>query len=265
MYIIAIRQDAPFLLRTIAMRFTIVLIYEETEVFMRLDKLLCEMNIGSRSMVKDYVRQGLVTVNGETINSPQQKVDEHGDVITFQGRTLRYQKHLYYMLNKPKGVVSATRDNTAETVVDLVDSTRSRELFPIGRLDKDTEGLLLITNDGELSHRLLSPKRHVEKTYLVGLRSTLTAQDIERLETGVDIGDEKPTRPGRVTVVDAYTIHLTICEGRYHQVKRMLLAVGNEVLSLKRIRFGGLALDEKLAPGESRELTDEEVIRLHEA
>lgn len=232
---------------------------------MRLDKYLCELNIGTRSQVKNYVRQGLVTVNGVTVKSPEQKVDENTDVVTCRGETLSFQKFVYYMLNKPRGVVSATRDNTADTVIDLIRSDRKKDLFPVGRLDKDTEGLLLITNDGELAHRLLSPRKHVDKTYLVGILKPLSEEEAQALEQGVDIGEEKLTAPAKVTILSGTQITLTIHEGQFHQVKRMLKAVGNEVLTLKRIRFGKLSLDDSLALGESRLLTDEEVKLLHES
>lgn len=231
---------------------------------MRLDKFLCEMNIGTRSQVKDYIRKGQVTVNGGIAKKPEEKVTEDKDVITFQGRVLTYQKFYYYMLNKPQGVVSATKDNMDKTVLDLL-KTDCKDIFPVGRLDKDTEGLLLLTNDGELAHNMLSPKKHVDKTYLVTIKRALLPQEITALEQGVDIGDEKLTAPAKVAVLDAEHIHLTIHEGRFHQVKRMLKAVDNEVFSLKRITFGALTLDEGLAPGEYRELTAQEVVSLHEA
>lgn len=230
---------------------------------MRLDKFLCELNIGSRSQIKTFIRQKLVTVNGVLASKPEQKVDENNDIVTFRGEALSYQKFVYYMLNKPQGVVSATRDNTAGTVVDLIDSPRKADLFPVGRLDKDTEGLLLITNDGELAHNMLSPKKHVDKTYFVTIEKPLLSTDITALEIGVDIGDEKPTAPAKIEIKDETHILLTIHEGRFHQVKRMLKAVGNEVVALKRISFGALTLDETLAPGESRELTEQEVTLLH--
>lgn len=229
---------------------------------MRLDKFLCELNIGSRSQIKTYIRQKLVTVNGELASKPEQKIDENKDTVIFRGETLQYQKFVYYMLNKPQGVVSATQDNTAGTVVDLIDSPRKSDLFPVGRLDKDTEGLLLLTNDGELAHNMLSPKKHVDKTYFVTIEKPLSSTEITALENGVDIGDDKPTAPAKVAIQDDTHILLTIHEGRFHQVKRMLKAVDNEVLALKRISFGALTLDENLAPGESRELTEQEVFAI---
>lgn len=226
---------------------------------MRLDRFLSEQNIGTRSQLKDAIRRGHVTVNGAVVKSPDFQVAEDMDEISFMGEILVYHPFVYYILNKPKGVVSAVKDNTAGTVLDLIPHPAARGLFPVGRLDKDTEGLLIITNDGELAHRLLSPANHVGKTYLADIAKPLGSEDIQNLENGVDIGDEKPTGKAKVEVLGGRQIALTIYEGRFHQVKRMLQAVGNEVLSLKRVRFGRLSLDEALMPGESRLLDREEV------
>ena len=232
---------------------------------MRLDKFLCELGLGPRSQVKGYIRQGLVTVNGAVGTSGDQKLDETKDIVTFRGQRLIYREFYYYMLNKPKGVVSAVKDNTAGTVVELLGERKRDDIFPVGRLDKDTEGLLLLTNDGELAHRLLSPKKHVDKTYLVQAEHPFSKEDIQRLEQGVDIGEKHITLPARVEELAEDRILLTIHEGKFHQVKRMLQAVDNRVLSLKRMAFGGLKLDESLRPGEYRELTKQEVEILHEA
>lgn len=229
---------------------------------MRLDRYLCELNIGSRSQVKEFVRKGLVSVNGQVIRSADQKIEEQKDQVAFQGNILTYQKYVYYMLNKPLGVVSATQDNTAGTVVELLASEGRKDLFPMGRLDKDTEGLLILTNDGELAHRLLSPKSHVDKTYQVTVSHALSEEDFRRLEQGVDIGEEGLTLPAKVEGVSENVFYLTIQEGKYHQVKRMLQAVGNQVTALKRIRFGGIDLDERLTPGAYRPLTLQEEERL---
>jgi len=232
---------------------------------MRLDRYLCELNTGSRSQVREFIRKGFVSVNGRAARSADQKIDEQKDQVVFQGKLLTYRKFVYYMLNKPGGVVSATRDNTAGTVVGLLAAEGRRDLFPVGRLDKDTEGLLLLTNDGELAHRLLSPKKHVDKTYQVTAARALSEEDIRQLEQGVDIGEDRQTLPAKVEVLAENVIHLTIQEGRYHQVKRMMQAVGNQVTALKRIRFGNIDLDEGLAPGEYRPLTPQEEKRLHES
>lgn len=231
---------------------------------MRLDKFLCELNIGSRSQVKTYVKQGLVTVNGEIVKASDLKIDENKDIVTYRGESLRYQQYHYYMLNKPQDVVSATQDNVSKTVLDLLPQELRKNIFPVGRLDKDTEGLLLLTDDGEMAHRLLSPTKHVDKTYLVGIISPLSKDDVVNLETGVDIGEERLTRPAVVEIIDDGHILLTIHEGKFHQVKRMLKAIGNEVVTLKRMKFGPILLDENLQPGEYRELSDAEVALLHE-
>lgn len=225
----------------------------------RIDKYLCEMNIGSRSQVKNYLKQGLVTVNGNLVTKADIKITEEKDVVTYKGEAVKYNRYVYYMLHKPAGVVSATNDNTCGTVNELLKNTGYTDIFPVGRLDKDTEGLLLMTNDGMLAHNLLSPKKHVAKTYLVVLKEELSKEDILCLERGVDIGEEKPTREAKVEVIDSKTIRLTITEGKFHQVKRMLRAVGNEVVYLKRLSMGSLKLDESLAVGEYRELTKSEI------
>ena len=226
---------------------------------LRLDKLLCEMNIGTRSQVKTILKQGLIQVNGQVVTKPECKVDEQTVQITYKGKTLQYRKYVYYMLHKPAGVVSATQDNTCKTVTELLKDTGWKDLFPVGRLDKDTEGLLLMTNDGELAHNLLSPRKHVSKVYYVEVRDALSKEAVEQLEEGVDIGEDSLTRPAKVELLSEQRIHLTITEGKFHQVKRMLQAVGNEVLYLKRIAMGNLVLDETLARGAYRELTDWEV------
>ena len=231
---------------------------------MRLDKFLCEMNIGTRSQVKNLIRQGCVSVNGDVVKNADMKISEQTDRVECKGQLLAYQRFVYYMLNKPAGVVSATRDNTADTVVTLLGENKRDDIFPMGRLDKDTTGLLLLTNDGELAHKLLSPKKHVDKTYRVTIEKPLTPEQIGSLEQGVDIGEDKLTLPARVTVEAETVILLTIHEGKFHQVKRMLQAVDNQVLALERISFGGLTLDETLMPGAYRTLTEEEIEKLRQ-
>ena len=225
----------------------------------RLDKYLCEMEVGTRSQVKDIIKKGQVSVNGEVIKKADYKFDESAVKVCVKEKEIFYQKFYYYMLNKPSGVVSATTDNHDKTVLDLLKDAPGKDLFPVGRLDKDTEGLLLITNDGELSHNLLSPKKHVDKTYLVKTKETVTPDMIQALEQGVDIGEEKLTLPAKVKVEEDKEIQLTITEGKFHQVKRMLKAVGNEVVYLKRLSMGSLMLDENLELGEYRPLTEKEV------
>lgn len=228
----------------------------------RIDKYLCDMSIGSRSEIKEYIRKKLITVDGVVVTDPGMKISEDS-AVTFKGEPLQYKQFRYYMLNKPQGVVSATKDNIDTTVMDLLKGVNTRDMFPVGRLDKDTEGLLIITNDGELSHRLLSPRSHVDKCYLVQLMHNITADDIKSLSKGVDIGDDTLTLPAKVEAIAADRIYLTITEGRYHQVKRMLEAVGNKVVFLKRVSFGPLELDSDLAPGQYRELDDSEIILLN--
>lgn len=225
----------------------------------RLDKFLCEMEVGTRSQVKDMVKKGQISVDGEVIKKADYKFEETTAKVYVNGKEVSYQKYFYYMLNKPAGVVSATTDNHDKTVLDLLKDAPGKELFPVGRLDKDTEGLLLITNDGELSHNLLSPKKHVDKTYLVKTAEMVTQDMIQALEKGVDIGEEKLTLPAKVKQIDVREIELTITEGKFHQVKRMLKAVGNEVVYLKRLSMGSLKLDEELKLGEYRSLTESEI------
>lgn len=235
---------------------------------MRLDKLIADMQSETRSAARAYIKKGFVTVNTEVIRTPEYKVNELEDKICLMGNELCYKRFEYYMLHKPADIVTATKDTRERTVMDLMREASGKNLFPVGRLDKDTEGLLLITNDGALSHRLLSPKRHVEKTYYVECEGILTADDILKLEQGVDIGDDKLTLPASVSAVKqldgAYSLMLSITEGRFHQVKRMIHAIGGNVTYLKRVSFGGLVLDETLAAGEWRMLRQEEIAQLME-
>lgn len=225
----------------------------------RLDKFLCEAKAGSRSTVKEMIKKGMVSVNGETVKKADFKVDETIAVVKLNEKRICYQQYYYYMLHKPAGMVSATMDRQEKTVLDLFREVPGRDLFPVGRLDKDTEGLLLITNDGELAHKLLSPQKHVEKTYLVKTAAEVTMEMAVMLEKGVDIGEEKVTLPAKVKILDTKEICLTITEGKFHQVKRMLKAVGNEVVFLKRLSMGSLHLDAALKQGEFRPLTEKEV------
>lgn len=222
--------------------------------------------MGSRSQVKQLIKKGLVTVNGQVEKSPERKIDELSDVVCCQGQTLSYQDKVYYMFYKPAGCVSATEDHRDVTVIDFLKKENRKDIFPAGRLDKDTEGLLLITNDGDLAHRLLSPTKHVEKRYLAKLSHKITQEEILRLEQGLDIGEDRLTLPARFAWYteqdresDTPEVLLTITEGKYHQVKRMFQAVDNEVTYLKRLSMGSLVLDETLKPGEYRPLTDIEL------
>ena len=231
----------------------------------RLDKFLADAGAGTRSQVKGFLKKGLVTVNGEPARKPEQKISPETDFIVFQGTVLSYTEFYYYMLNKPSGYVSATDDNTAPTVLSLLKGAPGKDLFPVGRLDKDTEGLLLITNDGALAHRLLSPRHHVDKTYFVRADGAVTEDDCSRLEAGVDIGEDRLTLPARAALLSSgpvSEVELTIHEGKFHQVKRMFQAVGKPVLYLRRLSMGSLMLDETLSPGQYRPLREEEITAL---
>lgn len=230
----------------------------------RLDKFLADMGLGTRSEVKKEIHKGQVRVNGIPEKSPDYKLDIQKDLVEVNGRQISYAQQEYYMLNKPAGVVSATEDKRDRTVLELIQEKQRKDLFPVGRLDKDTEGLLLITNDGLLAHQLLSPKKHVKKTYFVRTEKPVSPEAVKMLEEGVDIGEEKKTLPGEISCLspEKNSLCLTIREGKFHQIKRMFQAVDNKVLYLKRLSMGSLTLDENLAPGEYRPLTKEEIERL---
>ena len=230
----------------------------------RLDKYLADMQIGTRSAVKEYIRKGRVRVNEAVVKSPEQKIDTETDTVLYDDKPVGYHTYEYFMLNKPQGVVSATQDTKEKTVTELITERNRKDLFPVGRLDKDTEGLLLITNDGDLAHRLLAPKKHVDKVYYAKIDGMVTEEDVKRFAEGIDIGaeEEEMTRPAKLDIMksaEESEIRLTIHEGKFHQVKRMFLAVGKEVTYLKRERMGTLCLDENLKPGEYRLLTEEEI------
>lgn len=237
----------------------------------RLDKYLADAGIGTRQEVKSYIKKGLVTVNGTLAKRPELKITPTNDEILFQNEFINISEFEYYLLNKPAGYVSATKDNTAPTVLSLIESNR-KDLFPVGRLDKDTEGLLLITNDGALSHRLLSPKRHVDKTYYAIVEGIVTATDIAAFEEGLEIGDEdlNVAMPAKLSIqhIDQEQsqshVEVTIQEGKFHQVKRMMKAVGKKVIYLRRISFGPMTLPTDLPLGEHRALTAEEIKMLQE-
>ena len=231
---------------------------------MRLDKYLAEMGVGTRQEVKKQIRQGKAAVNGIVVKAADTKIDETCDEVTISGRNISYVSYEYYMLNKPAGVVSATEDRRDTTVIDLIKEKKRKDLFPVGRLDKDTEGLLLITNDGDLAHRLLAPKKHVDKVYYAKVAGIVTEEDVERFAQGIDIGtdEEEMTRPAQLDILksgEESEIRLTIHEGKFHQVKRMMAAVGTPVIYLKRIAMGSLTLPDDLKKGDCRPLTEEEV------
>ena len=234
-------------------------------IMIRLDKYLADMSIGTRTEVKKLIRQGKVAVDGLIVKKPDIKVDIDTQNVTCNGIAVTYETYEYYMLNKPAGVISATSDKTEKTVLDLIDSKKRKDLFPVGRLDKDTEGLLLITNDGELAHRLLSPKKHVDKLYYAKVEGIVGMEDIDAFAKGLDIGEGEYTKPAKLIVLKSDVIseiELSIQEGKFHQVKRMFEAVGKKVIYLKRLEMGTLKLDEGLALGEYRPLTQKEIEEL---
>lgn len=232
----------------------------------RLDKYLGEMGQGTRSQIKEAARKGRVCVNGVTVKKSDRKINPDQDCVTMDGKVIAYARYEYYMLNKPQGVVSATEDVRHETVVSLIGDRLRNDLFPVGRLDIDTEGLLLLTNDGELAHNLLSPKKHVDKVYYVKADGRLPENAQKRFSEGIILNDGTKTLPAGIEILSQDTqsceILLTIREGKFHQVKRMLEALDCNVTYLKRLSMGTLSLDERLAPGEYRPLTQEELDNL---
>lgn len=226
---------------------------------MRLDKFLAHANYGTRREVKKIIRSGWVSVNDQIVKNDDFKIDESKDIICVDNEQVIYQQFYYIMLNKPNGYVSATIDDRYPTVIDLIYEDYALDLFPVGRLDLDTEGLLLLTNDGSLSHELLSPKKHVDKEYYVELEKEYSDQDIKTLEAGVAINDQEVCKEAKVKRIDNNKLMLIIQEGKYHQVKRMMHAIDNEVTYLKRVRMGSLKLDETLPLGEYRALNEEEI------
>jgi 16S rRNA pseudouridine516 synthase len=235
---------------------------------MRIDKMLANLGFGSRKEVKKILKDGAVKINDEIVKDAKQHVDPETDTVTLHGEIIEYKEFIYLMMNKPQGVISATEDYQEKTVVDLLEMEDAVYApFPVGRLDKDTEGLLLLTNDGQLSHRLLSPKKHVPKTYFAVIDQEVTEDDVAAFKNGVTLDDGYETKPGELKILKSgihSDVELTITEGKFHQVKRMFEAVGKRVVYLKRISMGPLQLDESLELGEYRELTDEEIKSLME-
>ena len=232
---------------------------------MRLDKYLADMGVGTRSEVKVLIKKRRVQVNNEVVNDPNRKIIVGVDNVSFDGRDVSYVHYEYYMLNKPAGVLSATEDKRSETVIDLITTSKRKDLFPVGRLDRDTEGLLLITNDGDLAHSLLSPKKHVDKKYYAKVEGVVTQEDVEAFAKGLQVDEDFQAMPAKLTILsqgEFSEITLIIQEGKFHQVKRMFEAVGKKVVYLKRLSMGSLQLDESLQPGEYREVTEEELALL---
>lgn len=232
---------------------------------LRLDKYLCSAGIGTRREVKEYIKKGRVYINSITAKSSDIKV-EASDKVYFDDKEVLLQTgHKYFIMNKPKGIITATRDADQKTVLDLLDKSQRKDVSPVGRLDKDTTGILLLTDDGALNHRLMSPKNHVSKTYLTGTDIPFDKKDIEAFEMGIDIGDEKPCKSGKLVILNEkneagdFMSLITISEGRYHQVKRMAEKCGKTVRYLKRISIGLLKLPADLSEGEYRKMTPEEL------
>lgn len=234
---------------------------------MRLDKLLAHCGFGTRKEVKEIIKKGFVSVNDCAVKTDKTQVNPNKDEVKVDGEVITYEDKVYYMLNKPDGYVSATTDNLYPTVVSLIDDYYRDDLFPVGRLDVDTEGLLLLTNDGQLAHQLLSPKKHCPKTYYAHIDGVVDESDIVAFQEGIEI-DDYVTQPSQLQILNINNgmseIEVTIYEGKYHQVKRMFLSRGKEVRYLKRIQMKDLKLDEDLELGEYRRLTDEEINRLKE-
>ena len=228
---------------------------------MRLDKLLSNMGFGSRKEVGKMLKKGVVRVNGETVKAAATHIDTEKDNVTLLGERVVYKEFIYLMMNKSQGILSATEDSRDETVIDLLDEEeRHFKPFPVGRLDKDTEGFLLLSNDGKLAHNLLSPKKGVPKTYYAHVEGVVTEEDREDFARGVMLDDGYVTKPGKLRILvsaELSEVELTITEGKFHQVKRMFEAVGKKVVYLKRLSMGPLVLDDELPLGAYRELTDD--------
>ncbi len=231
----------------------------------RLDKYLADIGIGSRSEVKKYIKKGQVKVDNQLIKDIGYKVNFEKEKVYFDNNLLEYNKYIYLMLNKPAGVVSATRDNVHKTVIDLIDKKYQKNIFPVGRLDIDTEGLLLITNDGQLAHDLLSPKKKIPKTYYAKVQGQVTNKEVKEFENGLIIDDNFTALPAKLEILESgqvSKVNVTIYEGKFHQVKRMFEAVGMKVIYLKRISMASLELDKNLELSSYRQLTDDEIRKL---
>ncbi|BDG37174.1 pseudouridine synthase [Saccharococcus caldoxylosilyticus] len=230
---------------------------------LRIDKMLANMGYGTRKEVKKMLKSGVVKIDGVVVKDPKTQVNPTEQVITVWGEEVEYKEFIYLMMNKPPGVISATEDMVEETVIDLLEEEDRVFLpFPVGRLDKDTEGLLLLTNDGQLAHQLLSPKKHVPKTYFAVIDGAVTEEDVAAFRRGVVLDDGYKTKPAELVILKSglrSDVEVTITEGKFHQIKRMFRAVGKRVVYLKRIQMGPLVLDPSLDVGQYRELTDEEV------
>lgn len=238
---------------------------DKVKATMRIDKFLSQMQISTRSESKKMLKSGRIRVNGKIVTDGAEKCDPKTDIISVDEKEICYREFRYIMLHKPAGCLTATRDTNDKTVMDYLPKELHKNMSPVGRLDKDTEGLLLITDDGALNHNLLSPVKHVEKSYYARIRGIVTETEVRAFADGLSIGEKKPTAPAVLQILNSgeeSEILVTITEGKFHQVKRMFQAVGMEVLYLKRLSMGPLHLDKNLAPGEWRELTEEEIQQL---
>nr|WP_242620531.1 pseudouridine synthase [Senegalia massiliensis] len=229
----------------------------------RIDKILANLGYGSRKDIKKNIKSGMVKINNEIIKDNSIKIDPYKENIKFNNKKINYRKFIYLMLNKPSGVISATEDNHSKTVVDLIDDEyKAFNPFPVGRLDKDTEGLLILTNDGDLAHKLLSPKKHVDKKYYVKVEGYLDESDKIAFKEGLDIGEKDITLPAELDIKKSNEIsecYVIIREGKFHQIKRMFISLGKKVVYLKRVSMGNVELDSNLKLGEYRELTNKEI------
>ncbi|BBM36016.1 pseudouridine synthase [Pseudoleptotrichia goodfellowii] len=229
---------------------------------MRLDRFLANSGVGTRKEVKEILKKRKIKVNDSIITDGSIHIDENKDAVKYEEKEISYKPFIYIMMNKPDGVISATEDDEHRTVIDLLENKyRTYSVFPIGRLDIDTEGLLILTNDGILTHNLLAPNKHVDKKYYVELKNPVLKSDIEKLENGIELENGFVTKNAKVEVIENSEdkVYITITEGKYHQVKRMFKAVNNKVLYLKRVQMGNLKLDDKLKVGKYRELTEKEI------
>ena len=228
-------------------------------MIVRVDKILSELGFGSRQEIKKYVKAGKIRINDNIVKKPEEKLNSEVDKLFFEGKEVEVEEFETFILYKPAGYVCATKDNVHKTVMELIDSKR-KNIVPVGRLDLDTEGILILTNDGDLNHRLVSPSSHVDKTYYAIFEGRLNENAVEMTKNGLDIGEGEVSKPAKLEIISSNEIILTIHEGKFHQVKRMVKALGGEVTYLKRVAFGGLRLDDlKLKKGESRKITEIEM------
>ena len=228
-------------------------------MIVRVDKILSELGFGSRQEIKKYVKAGKIRINDNIVKKSEEKLNSEVDKLFFEGKEVEVEEFETFILYKPAGYVCATKDNVHKTVMELIDSKR-KNIVPVGRLDLDTEGILILTNDGDLNHRLVSPSSHVDKTYYAIFEGKLNENAVEMTKNGLDIGEGEVSKPAKLEIISSNEIMLTIHEGKFHQVKRMVKALGGEVTYLKRVAFGGLRLDDlKLKKGESRKITEIEM------